>query len=58
MARAAGGLAVSSAVGNTFGAAHDASRLISAGMSKKEASRLANQNKKAFNIIKMAVNQK
>jgi len=57
-ARAAGGLAVSSIVGNTFGAAHDASRLISAGMKKKDAKRLAEQNKKAFNIIKMAVNQK
>lgn len=55
--RAAGGLVVSAAVGNTFGAAHDAARLASAGMAKRAAKRQAEANKKAFNVIKMAVNQ-
>lgn len=56
-ARALGGLAISTAVGNKFGAAHDVGRLISAGMKKKEAVRLAEQRKKTFNMIKMAVRQ-
>ena len=55
--RTMGGLAVSAAVGNKFGAAHDVGRLISAGMKKKEAARLAEQRKKTFNMIKMAVRQ-
>lgn len=55
--RAAGGLLISTAVGNKFGAAHDVGRLVSAGMKKKEAKRLAEQNKKTFNMIKMAVRQ-
>lgn len=55
--RAAGGLVVSASVGNTFGAAHDASRLVAAGMRKRAAKKQAEQNKKAFNMIKMAVNQ-
>ena len=50
-------LAASAALGNVFGAAHDASKLIAAGMKKKEAKRLAEQNKKTFNMIKMAVRQ-
>lgn len=57
MGRTLGGLAVSAAVGNKFGAAHDVGRLISAGMKKKEAERLAEQRKKTFNMIKMAVRQ-
>lgn len=56
--KAAGGLVVSAAVGNTFGAAHDVSRLIAAGMKKGDAKKLAEKNKKALNIIKMVVNQK
>lgn len=52
-----GGLAISTAVGNKFGAAHDVGRLVSAGMKKKEAERLAAQRKKTFNMIKMAVRQ-
>ena len=55
--RAAGGLLISTAVGNKFGAAYDVGRLVSAGMKKKEAKRLAEQNKKTFNMIKMAVRQ-
>lgn len=49
--------AVSLALNNKFGAGHDAARLISAGMKKREAKRIANQNKKAFNLMKMAVNE-
>ena len=55
--RTVGGLFISTAVGNKFGAAHDVGRLVSAGMKKKEAKRLAEQNKKTFNMIKMAVRQ-
>lgn len=55
--RAVGGLVVSASVGNTFGAAHDASRLVAAGMRKRAAKKQADQNKKTFNMIKMAVNQ-
>tara|TARA_R110001592_G_scaffold362284_1_gene675627 strand:+ start:910 stop:2715 length:1806 start_codon:yes stop_codon:yes gene_type:complete len=55
--KAAGGLVVSASIGNTFGAAHDAARLVAAGMAKKAAKKQAAQNQKAFNIIKMSVNQ-
>jgi hypothetical protein len=55
--KALGGLAISAAVGNKFGAAHDVGRLVAAGMKKKEAERLAEQRKKTFNMIKMAVRQ-
>ena len=51
------GAAASLSIGNTFGAAHDAARLVRSGMDIKKARKLAAQNKKAFNIIKMAVNQ-
>ncbi len=53
-----GNLAISLSVQNTFGAAHDVKRLISSGMKKKDAQRLVKQRQKAFNTIKMAVNQK
>ena len=51
------GAAASMSIGNTFGAAHDVARLVRSGMDIKKAKKLAAQNKKAFNIIKMAVNQ-
>jgi len=57
MGRNLSGLAVSTAIGNKFGAAHDVGRLISSGMKKKEAERLVAQRKKKFNMIKMAVRQ-
>lgn len=55
--RALTGAAASMSIGNTFGAAHDVARLVRSGLDIKEARKLAAQNKKAFNIIKMAVNQ-
>jgi hypothetical protein len=55
--RTVGSAAVSLALGNKFGAGHDAARLIGAGMKKREAKKIANQNKKAFNLMKMAVNE-
>lgn len=55
--RSAGGLIASASIGNTFGAAHDATRLVAAGMAKRAAKKQAERNRKAFNIIKMAVNQ-
>lgn len=48
-------LGVSAGVGNTFGAAHDVSRMIQKGMKKKEAQKLAAKNKKTFNMIKAAL---
>lgn len=56
--RAVGSAAVSLSLGNTFGAGHDATKLIAAGMKKNEANKLAKQNKKAFNLMKMAVSEK
>ena len=53
----AGSVATSVAVGNKFGAAHDAVNLVRAGMSKKAAKRLAQENQKAFNLMKMALAQ-
>ena len=52
-----GSAAVSLSLGNTFGAGHDAAQLIRIGMKKRQANKLAKDNKKAFNIIKMSVNQ-
>ena len=54
---AAGSLAASAGIGNTFGAAHDTAKLIRAGLAKKKAAELANQNKKNFNLIKAAISQ-
>ena len=55
--QAAGSLATSAALGNTFGAGHDAVRLIRAGVRKRAANKLAEQNKKNFNMIKAAISQ-
>ena len=57
MGQKAGAMMTSLAIGNKFGAAHDAAALVRAGMSKKEAKRLAEQNQKAFNLIKMSLQQ-
>ena len=55
---AAGSLAASASLGNTFGAAHDAAKLIRAGVSKRKAKKIAEQNKKNFNMIKAAISKK
>jgi hypothetical protein len=47
-------LGVSGALGNTFGAAHDANALVRAGLSKRQAKKLVEQNVRAFNLIKTA----
>ena len=57
MGQKAGAMITSAAIGNKFGAAHDAAALVSMGMKKSEAKRLAEQNQKAFNLIKMALQQ-
>jgi len=54
---AAGSLAASASLGNTFGAAHDAAKLIRAGVSKRKAKKIAEQNKKNFNMIKAAISK-
>jgi hypothetical protein len=46
--------AVSGALGNTFGAAHDANALARAGLGNRKAKKLAEQNIRAFNLIKIA----
>lgn len=55
---AVGSLAASASIGNTFGAAHDAAKLIRAGISKRKAKKIAEQNKKNFNMIKAAISEK
>lgn len=57
MGQKAGSMITSAAIGNKFGAAHDAAALISMGMKKSEAKRLAEQNQRAFNLIKMSLRQ-
>jgi polyhydroxyalkanoate synthesis regulator phasin len=57
MGQKAGAMITSAAIGNKFGAAHDAAALLSMGMKKSEAKRLAEQNQKAFNVIKLALQQ-
>lgn len=53
---AAGSLAASAAVGNTFGAVHDAAKLVRAGISKSKAKKIARDHLKTFNTIKYVVN--
>lgn len=57
MGQKTGAMITSAAIGNKFGAAHDAAALVRMGLDKKEAKRLAEQNQKAFNLIKMALQQ-
>lgn len=57
MLGAAGSLAASASIGNTFGAAHDAAKLVRAGLKKRQAKKIADQNKKNFNLIKAAISQ-
>lgn len=57
MLGATGSLVASASLGNTFGAAHDAAKLIRAGVNKRKAIKLAEQNKKNFNLIKAAISQ-
>lgn len=57
LGQAAGSLATSAALGNTFGAGHDVVKLIRAGVKKRDAKKLAEQNKKNFNMIKAAISQ-
>ena len=57
MLGAAGSLAASASIGNTFGAAHDAAKLVRAGVKKRQAKKIADQNKKNFNLIKAAIAQ-
>ena len=53
----AGAMLASLSIGNKFGAAHDATALVNAGLNKRQAKKLAEQNKKAFNLIKMSLQQ-
>ena len=53
----AGAMITSTAIGNKFGAAHDAAALAQIIGKKKEAKRLAEQNQRAFNLIKMSLRQ-
>tara|TARA_S200002703_G_C3796560_1_gene245916 strand:- start:106 stop:1953 length:1848 start_codon:yes stop_codon:yes gene_type:complete len=53
----AGAMITSTAIGNKFGAAHDAAALVQIIGKKKEAKRLAEQNQRAFNLIKMSLRQ-
>lgn len=55
MAEAAAGLATSTAVNNVFGAAHDVGRMVKLGMKKSEAKKIAEQNQKALQAIKEAL---
>lgn len=57
MGQKAGSMITSAAIGNKFGAAHDAAALVSMGMKKSEAKRFAEQNQRAFNLIKMSLRQ-
>lgn len=57
MGQKAGSMVTSLAIGNKFGAAHDAAALVRMGMKKSEAKRFAEQNQKAFNLIKMSLQQ-
>jgi hypothetical protein len=57
MGQKAGSMAASLAIGNKFGAAHDAASLVSMGMKKSEAKRLAEKNQRAFNLIRMSLQQ-
>lgn len=57
MGQKAGAMAASLALGNKFGAAHDAASLVSMGLKKGEAKRLAEKNQRAFNLIKMSLQQ-
>jgi hypothetical protein len=50
------GAGASLALGNSFGAAHDATALIALGMRKKEAARLVNDMIKSKKLIKSALN--
>lgn len=52
-----GSLVASASIGNTFGAAHDAAKLVRAGLGKRKAKKIAEQNKKNFNLIKAAIAQ-
>jgi hypothetical protein len=51
------GFTTSAAVGNTFGAAHDATKLMKAGMTKRKAKKIAQQNKENLNLIKAGLSQ-
>lgn len=57
MGQKTGAMVTSAAIGNKFGAAHDAAALVRMGLDKKEAKRLAEQNQRAFNLIKMSLQQ-
>jgi len=57
MGQKAGAMLTSTAIGNKFGAAHDAAALVQIIGKKKEAKRLAEQNQRAFNLIKMSLRQ-
>lgn len=57
MGQKSGSMVTSLAIGNKFGAAHDAAALVSMGLKKSEAKRLAEQNQRAFNLIKMSLQQ-
>ena len=57
MGQKAGAMLTSTAIGNKFGAAHDAAALVQIIGKKKEAKRLAEQNQRAFNLIKMSLQQ-
>jgi hypothetical protein len=57
MGQKSGSMMTSLAIGNKFGAAHDAAALVSMGLKKSEAKRLAEQNQRAFNLIKMSLQQ-
>lgn len=57
MGKKVGSVVASTAIGNKFGAAHSVADLVSAGIKKAEAKKIVEQNQKAFNLIKMALNQ-
>ena len=57
MGQKSGSMMTSLAIGNKFGAAHDAAALVSMNLKKSEAKRLAEQNQRAFNLIKMSLQQ-
>jgi hypothetical protein len=52
-----GDMAASSAVGNTFGAVHDAKNLVGAGMKAKKAEKLVKDRKKALNQMVYILNK-
>jgi hypothetical protein len=57
MGQKVGSLVASTAIGNKFGAAHSVADLASAGIKKADAKKIAEKNKRAFNLMKMALQQ-